>query len=114
MARTTTAAAQRYEAFWSSLLPLSNRRTGFSIRSPRRQASIEFWRLGFSFSYWLHDDQPDATIRFSVHRSDAENIYEALLRARADIEGAFGALLQWCREPFTRQRRSALYEITYR
>jgi hypothetical protein len=77
MARTSTAVALRYEAFWSNLLPLSNRRTGFSIRSPRRQASIEFWRLGFSFSYWLHDDQPHATIRFMLQRSDAETIYEA-------------------------------------
>jgi len=113
MARTSTAVALRYEAFWSNLLPLSNGRTGFSIRSPRRQASIEFWRLGFSFSYWLHDDLPDATIRFTLHRSDAETIYEALLRARVEIEHMFGAPLQWRREPFTRERRSALYEIAY-
>ena len=42
MARTASPTAQRYAAFRFQLLPLSNQQTGFSIRSPRRQPSIEF------------------------------------------------------------------------
>jgi hypothetical protein len=114
MPRTTTPIAQRYAEFWSRLLPLSNRQTGFSIRSPRRQASIEFCYLGLCFRYWLHDDQPNATVQFALERSDGESIYETLSRSRAAIEQAFGAPLQWRREPFTLARRRALYEIAYR
>jgi hypothetical protein len=114
MARTTTPTAQRYAAFWSELLPLSNRQTGFSIRSPRRQASIEFCYLGLCFRYWLHDDQPDARVQFALERSDGDTIYATLSRSRATIEQAFGAPLAWRHEPFSRTRRSTLYEIAYR
>ena len=114
MARMTTPTAQRYGAFWSQLLPLSNRQTGFSIRSPRRQASIEFCYLGLCFRYWLHDDQPDARVQFALERSDADTIYASLLRSRTLIEQAFGAPLGWRHEPFTRTRPSTLYEIAYR
>jgi hypothetical protein len=114
MPRSSTPTAQRYTAFWSQLLPLSNRRTGFSIRSPRRQPSIEFCYLGFCFRYWLHDDQPDARVQFALERSDADTIYATLSGSRAVIEQAFGAPLVWHHEPFTQTRRATLYEITYR
>jgi hypothetical protein len=114
MARTSTPTAQRYAAFWSQLLPLSNRQTGFSIRSPRRQPSIEFCYLGFCFRYWLHDDQPDARVQFALERSDSDTIYASLSRSRVAIEEAFGAPLEWRHEPFTRTRRSTLYEVAYR
>jgi uncharacterized protein DUF4268 len=114
MARTSSPTAQRYAAFWSQLLPLSNRRTGFSIRSPRRQASIEFCYLGLCFRYWLHDDQPDARVQFALERSDGDTIYATLSHSRAAIEQAFGAPLEWRHEPFSYTRRSTLYEIVYR
>jgi Domain of unknown function (DUF4268) len=114
MARTTTPTAQRYGAFWSQLLPLSNRKTGFSIRSPRRQPSIEFCYLGLCFRYWLHDDQPNARVQFALERSDGNAIYVSLSYSRAAIEQAFGAPLEWHHEPFTRTQRATLYEIGYR
>jgi len=95
MPRTRSPTAQRYAAFWSQLLPLSNRQTGFSIRSPRRQASVEFCYLGLCFRYWLHDDQPDARVQFALERSDGDTIYASLSRSRAAIEQAFGAPLEW-------------------
>jgi hypothetical protein len=111
--RTSTPTAQRYAAFWSQLLPLSNRRTGFSIRSPRRQASIEFCYLGFCFRYWLHDDQANARVQFALERSDAHTVYATLSRSREAIEKEFGAPLEWRHEPFTRTRRASLYEVVY-
>ena len=114
MAQTTTPTAQRYAAFWSQLLPRSNRQTGFSIRSPRRQASIEFCYLGFCFRYWLQDDRPDARVQFALERSDADTIYATLSHSRAEIDQAFGVLLEWRQEPFSATRRAALYEIAYR
>src|SRR5689334_9942279 len=95
MPRSSTPTAQRYAAFWSQLLPLSNQRTGFSIRSPRRQPSIEFCYLGFCFRYWLHDDQPNARVQFALERSDADTIYATLSRSREAIEKEFGAPLEW-------------------
>ena len=114
MARTSTPTAQRYLAFWSQFLPLSNRQTGFSIRSPRRQASVEFCYLGFCFRYWLHDDQPDASVQFALERSDADIIYASLLQSRAVIEQAFGAPLEWKHASYSGTRRASLYEIVYR
>jgi len=114
MPRSSTPTAQRYAAFWSQLLPLSNRRTGFSIRSPRRHPTIEFCYLGFCFRYWLQDDQPDARVQFALERSDADTIYATLSGSRAVIEQAFGAPLVWHHEPFARTRQATLYEIAYR
>ena len=114
LARTTTPTAQRYAAFWSQLLPHSNRQTGFSIRNARRQASIEFCYLGFCFRYWLHDDQPDARVQFALERSDADTIYATLSRSRTAIDQAFGAELEWHQESFSATRRAAGYEIVYR
>ncbi len=114
LARTTTPTAQRYAAFWSQLLPLSNRQTGFSIRSPRRQASIEFCYLGFCFRYWLQDDQPDARVQFALERSDGDTIYATLFRSRTAIDQAFGAPLEWGHAPDTPTQRASRYEIAYR
>src|SRR5215510_9348069 len=114
MARTTSPTAQRYAAFWSQLLPLSNQQTGFSIRSPRRQPSIEFCYLGLCFRYWLQDDQPDARVQFALERSDADTIYATLSRSCTEIDQAFGAPLEWRQEPFSATGRAALYEIAYR
>jgi Domain of unknown function (DUF4268) len=113
MARTSTPTAQRYAAFWSQLLPLSNRQTGFSIRSPRGQPSIEFCYLGFCFRYWFHDDQPDMRVQFALNRSDGDSIFANLSRSRAAIDQAFGAPLEWGQEAFS-LRRGRLYEIAYR
>ena len=112
--RTSSPTALRYAAFWSLLLPHSNRQTGFSIRNPRRQPSIEFSYLGFCFRYWLHDDQPDARVQFALTRSDADTIYETLMQSRAAINEAFGAPLEWHHAPFTATARSSRYEIAYR
>ena len=114
LARTTTPTAQRYAAFWSQLLPLSNHQTGFSIRGLRRQASIEFCYLGFCFRYWLHDDQPDVRVQFALERSDADTIYETLTHSRAAINETFGAPLEWHYAPFTTTSQASLYEIAYR
>jgi hypothetical protein len=114
LARTSTPTAQRYLAFWSQLLPISNRQTGFSIRSPRRQASVEFCYLGFCFRYWLHDDQPDARVQFALERSDADTIFTTLSHSREAIEEAFGAPLEWNHAPFIVTRRATLYEIVCR
>jgi len=47
---------QTYHAFWATLLPQSNRWTGFSLRSPTRRSYVEFCHVGFCFHYqcWLH------------------------------------------------------------
>jgi hypothetical protein len=50
-------SGQTYHAFWASLLPQSNRQTGFSLRSPTRRSYVEFCRIGFCFHYRLEADR---------------------------------------------------------
>ncbi len=78
---------QTYHALWASLLPQSNRQTGFSLRSPTRRSYVEFCRVGFCFRYRLEYDTPNALVEFALLRSDGEQINEA-----------FGGSLLWLRE----------------
>ncbi|EFH89176.1 DUF4268 domain-containing protein [Ktedonobacter racemifer] len=90
--------SQTYHAFWASLLPRSNRQTGFSLRSPTRRSSVEFCRVGFCFRYRLEYNAPNALVEFALLRSDSEQIYESLVRWREQIDEAFGGSLLWLRE----------------
>jgi hypothetical protein len=89
---------QTYYAFWASFLPLSNRQTGFSLRSPTRRSYVEFCRVGFCFRYRLEYDAPNAIVEFALLRSDGEQIYKSLVRRRKQINEAFGGLLLWLQE----------------
>ena len=89
---------QTYYAFWASLLPQSNRQTGFSLRSPTRRSYVEFCRVGFCFRYRLEYDAPNALVEFALLRSDGEQIYNILVRRQKQINEAFGGSLLWLRE----------------
>ena len=90
MKRCMSEISQTYHDFWASLLPQSNRQTGFSLRSPTRRSYVEFCRVGFCFRYQLAYDVPDATVAFALRRSDGDQIYTALVRRRTQIDAAFG------------------------
>jgi hypothetical protein len=90
-----SADLSTYRAFWEALLPLSNRRTGFSIRRARTGGVISYQVVGFQFSYQLDWLQPDATMAFTIVRSDADEIFEHLLQRRDTIEADVGAALCW-------------------
>jgi hypothetical protein len=109
MKRLPPAVSQTYHDFWATLLPASNRRTGFSLRSPARRSFIEFDHVGFRFRYHLAYDAPDATIEFALRRSDGDQIYASLVQQRAQIDAAFGEPLQWLRDA-----RSASEQWPYR
>jgi len=98
MTRLPPAVSQTYYDFWASVLPQSNRQTGFSLRSPTRRSVVQFERLGFCFRYHLAYDVPDATVAFALRRSDGDQIYTALVRRRTQIDAAFGRPLHWLRE----------------
>jgi hypothetical protein len=85
----------RYYAFWASLLPRSNPRTGFSLRRPTKRPYVEYCRQGFCFHYRLEDAQPNAQVAFTLQRSDSDEIYAQLVQQRAAIEAAIGAPLTW-------------------
>ncbi len=89
---------QTYHAFWATLLPQSNRWTGFSLRSPTRRSYVEFCRVGFCFHYRLEYDAPNALVEFALLRSDSEQIYNSLVRRRKQINAAFGGSLLWLRD----------------
>jgi len=89
---------QTYHAFWASLLPQSNRQTGFSLRSPTRRSSVEYCRVGLCFHYRLEYDTPNALVEFALLRSDGEQIYHSLVRRRKQINDAFGGSLLWLRD----------------
>lgn len=93
-----TAISQIYHDFWASLVPQSNRQTGFSLRSPTRRSYVEFCRIGFCFRYRLEYDAPNALVEFVLLRSDSEQIYKSLVRRRKQINEAFGGSLLWLRE----------------
>ena len=84
-----------YLAFWETLLPESNRRTGFSIRGARKRDFISFQLVGFQFSYRLEWLKPNGTIAFTIVRSDADEIFEHLLQRRDRIEADVGEALRW-------------------
>src|SRR6266550_2804161 len=86
---------QTFHAFWASLLPLSNRQTGFSLRSPTRRSSVEFCRVGLCFHYRLEYDTPNALVECALLRNDGEQIYHSLVRRRKQINDAFGGSLLW-------------------
>jgi hypothetical protein len=88
---------QTYYAFWASLLPQSNRQTGFSLRSPTRRSYVEYCRVGLCFRYCLEYDAPNALVEFALLRSDGEQIYNSLIRRRKQINEAFGGSLLWLR-----------------
>ena len=84
-----------YTAFWEALVPQSNRRTGFSIRGARKRDSIAYQLVGFQFSYHLDWLKPNATMAFTIIRSDADEIFEHLLQRRDMIEADVGEALRW-------------------
>lgn len=86
-----------FQAFWETLLPQSNRRTGFSIRRAGKRNVISYQLVGFQFSYQLDWFKPDARIAFTLVRSDGEEIFEHLLVHRVQIEADFGGTLHWLR-----------------
>jgi hypothetical protein len=90
-----TTEKRAFHAFWTSLVPRSNRRTGFSIRGATKRPFIAFDLVGFRFSYRIDYDAPDAEVAFHIVRSDDDDIYDELLQRRAEIETAFGAPLRW-------------------
>jgi len=98
MTRLPPAISQTYHDFWASLLPQSNRQTGFSLRSPTRRPFVQFERFGFCFRYHLASDVPDVTVAFVLGRSDGDQIYTALVRQRTQIEADFGGPLRWLRQ----------------
>jgi Domain of unknown function (DUF4268) len=89
---------QTYDDFWASLLPRSNRQTGFSLRSPTHRPSVEYCRVGFCFRYRLEYDTPNALVECALLRSDGEQIYNSLVRRRKQINEAFGGSLLWLRD----------------
>jgi hypothetical protein len=84
-----------FKAFWETLLPQSNRRTGFSIRHAGKRNFIYYQLVGFQFSYQIDWFKPDATIAFTLVRSDGEEIFEHLSAHRIQIEADFGGALRW-------------------
>ncbi len=95
--RDMSELGQTYYAFWASLLPQSNRQTGFSLRSPTHRPSVEYCRVGLCFRYRLEYDTPNALVEFALLRSDGEQIYNSLIRRRKQINEAFGGSLLWLR-----------------
>ncbi len=84
-----------FKAFWETLLPQSNRRTGFSIRHAGKRNFIYYQLVGFQFSYQIDWLKPDATIAFTLVRSDGGEIFEHLSAHRIQIEADFGGALRW-------------------
>src|SRR5260370_15729406 len=84
-----------YHAFWASLLPQSNRQTGFSLRSPTRRSYVEYCRVGLCFRYRLEYDAPNALVDLALMRIDGEPIYNSLIRRRKQINETFAGSLLW-------------------
>jgi Domain of unknown function (DUF4268) len=90
-----TIEDRSFEAFWASLVPRSNRRTGFSVRRATKRPFVAFDLVGFRFSYQIDYNTPNAEVAFHIVRSDGDDIYGYLLQRRAEIETAFGGSLRW-------------------
>ncbi len=69
-----------YMAFWETLVTQSNCRTGFSLRELRKRDFISYQLVGFQFSYQLDWLKPNATMAFTIVRSDADEIFGHFLR----------------------------------
>jgi len=102
---------QTYHDFWASLLPQSNRQTGFSLRSPTRRSFVEFCRIGFCFRYHLEYDIPNAQVEFALMRSDGERIYNSLLRRQKQINEAFAGPLLWLRDVHSSEQSSPYHAL---
>jgi Domain of unknown function (DUF4268) len=105
--------SQTYHDFWASLLPLSNRQTGFSMRSPTRRSYVEYCRVGFCFRYRLEYDTPNACVEFALLRSDGEQIYNSLIRRRKQIDEAFGGSLLWLRDAHSSERSKSYHALAW-
>jgi Domain of unknown function (DUF4268) len=106
-------SGQTYHAFWASLLPQSNRQTGFSLRSPTRRSYVEFCRVGFCFHYRLEYATPNALVEFALLRSDGEQIYNSLVRHRKQINETFGGSLLWLRDAHNSEHLGPYYALAY-
>src|SRR5260370_17153118 len=95
--RDMSEIGQTYYGFWASVLPESNRQTGFSLRSPTRRPYVKYCLVGFSFPYRLEYDTPNALVEFALLRSDGEQIYHSLVRRSKQINSAFSGALLWLR-----------------
>lgn len=84
-----------FKAFWETLLPQSNRRIGFSIRHAGKRNFVYYQLVGFQFSYQIDWFKPNATIAFTLVRSDGDEIFAHLLALRTQIESDFGGALRW-------------------
>lgn len=113
MERCMSEIGQAYHDFWASLLPQSNRQTGFSLRSPTRRSSVEFCRVGFCFRYRLEYDTPNALVEFALLRSDGEQIYNSLVRRQKQINEAFGGSLLWLRDAHSTERSEPYHALAY-
>jgi Domain of unknown function (DUF4268) len=113
MERCMSEVGQTYHAFWASLLPQSNRQTGFSLRSPTRRSYVEFCRVGFCFRYHLEYDTPNARVEFALLRSDGEQIYNSLVRRRKQINEAFGGSLLWQRDAHSSEHLGPYHALVY-
>src|SRR5258708_25013021 len=98
MEKDISEIGQTSHAFWASLLPQSNRQTGFSLRDPSLCLYVEYCRVGLCFRYRLEYDTPNALVEFALLRSDGEQIYNSLVRRRKQINAAFGVPLLWLRD----------------
>jgi hypothetical protein len=98
MEKDMSEIGQTSHAFWASLLPESNRQTGFSLQDPTRCLYVEYCRVGLCFRYRLEYDTPNALVEFALLRSDGEQIYNSLVRRRKQINEAFGGPLLWLRD----------------
>ena len=76
-------------------MPQSNCRTGFSIQRTKNHAVISYQLVGFQFSYQLGWFKPNATMAFTIVRSDADEIFDHLLQRRDTIEADFVEALRW-------------------
>jgi len=102
---------QTYHDFWASLLPQSNRQTGFSMRSPTRRSFVEFCRLGFSFRYRFEYNIPNAQVEFALLRSDGERIYNSLVRRQKQINDAFAGPLIWLQDAHSPEHSSPYHAL---
>jgi hypothetical protein len=81
-------------ALWEALVPprMPHR---LLIRGARKGDFISYQLVGFQFSYHLDWLKPNATMAFTIVRSDADEISEHLLQRRDTLEVDYGEALGW-------------------